>query len=154
VPRVSRRRTIPAPQESVWGLVSDPYSLPRWWPRTTRVENVDEKSGGRRSRWTKVLETAEGRGVRADFRCISSAEGERYVWEQELDGSPFARHLRHAGVEVQLRPREEGTEVTIISSQTLRGMSRLGSPMMRGGQRRILDDALDGIERALTGEAA
>jgi uncharacterized protein YndB with AHSA1/START domain len=153
VPRVSRRRTIPAPRERVWELVSDPYSLPRWWPRTTRVENVDAKGGGRRSRWTKVLETAEGRGVRADFRCVSSAREERYVWEQELEGSPFARHLRQAGVEVLLRGREGGTEVTLTSSQTLRVMSRLGSPMMRGGQGRILDEALDGIERALTGEA-
>jgi uncharacterized protein YndB with AHSA1/START domain len=153
VPRVSRRRTIPAPRERVWELVSDPYSLPRWWPRTTRVENVDAKGGGRRTRWTKVLETAEGRGVRADFRCVSSAREERYVWEQELEGSPFARHLRQAGVEVLLRGREGGTEVTLTSSQTLRGMSRLGSPMMRGGQGRILDEALDGIERALTGEA-
>jgi uncharacterized protein YndB with AHSA1/START domain len=152
VPRVSRRRRIPAPRDSVWRLVSDPYSLPRWWPRTTRVENVDEKSGGRRSRWTKVLETAEGRGVRADFRCLSAAEGERYVWEQELEGSPFARHLRQAGVELRLRPQGEETEVTITSSQTLRGLSRLGSPMMRGGQGRILDEALDGIERALSGE--
>ena len=33
----------------------------------------------------------------------------------------------------------------------LRGMSRLGSPMMRHGQGAILDEALDGIERALTG---
>jgi uncharacterized protein YndB with AHSA1/START domain len=153
VPRVSRRRTIPAPRERVWELVSDPYSLPRWWPRTTRVENVDAKGGGRRTRWTKVRETAEGRGVRADFRCVSSAREERYVWEQELEGSPFARHLRQAGVEVLLRGREGGTEVTLTSSQTLRGMSRLGSPMMRGGQGRILDEALDGIERALTGEA-
>lgn len=153
MPRVSRRRTIPAPRERVWELVSDPYSLPRWWPRTTRVENVDAKGGGRRTRWTKVLETAEGRGVRADFRCVSSAREERYVWEQELEGSPFARHLRQAGVEVLLRGREGETEVTLTSSQTLRGMSRLGSPMMRGGQGRILDEALDGIERALTGEA-
>jgi hypothetical protein len=30
-------------------------------------------------------------------------------------------------------------------------MSRLGSPMMRRGQGDILDDALDGIERALEG---
>jgi hypothetical protein len=29
-------------------------------------------------------------------------------------------------------------------------MSRLGSPMMRRGQGAILDEALDGIERALT----
>ena len=116
------------------------------------MENVDRKSGGRRSQWTKVLETAEGRGVRADFRCLSSAEEERYVWEQQLEGSPFARHLRRADVEISLRPRGEETEVTITSTQALRGMSRLGSPMMRGGQGRILDEALEGIERAVAGD--
>jgi len=151
VARVTRKRTIAAPVGEVWKLVSDPYSLPRWWPRTARVENVDEKTGGRRSRWTKVLETAEGRGVRADFRCLSSAENERYVWEQELEGTPFERHLKTSRVEVGLKDRGEGeTAVSLSSVQTLRGMSRLGSPMMRRAQGAILNDALDGIERALT----
>ena len=130
-------------------MVSDPHSLPRWWPRTARVENVEQKSAGRRSQWTKVLETAEGRGVRADFRCLSSAEGERYVWEQQLDGTPFAKHLRSSTVEVGLRPKGDGTEVSLASKQVLRGMSRLGSPMMRRGQGAILDEALNGIERAV-----
>ena len=150
MPRVSRRRTIAASIDEVWSLVSDPYSLPRWWPRTARVENVEQKSAGRRSQWTKVLETAEGRGVRADFRCLSSAERERYVWEQQLDGTPFAKHLRSSTVEIGLRPKGEGTEVSLASKQVLRGMSRLGSPMMRHGQGAILDEALNGIERALT----
>ena len=150
MPRVTRKRTISAAPSDVWALVSDPYSLPRWWPRTGRVENVERKSGGRRSQWTKVLETAEGRGVRADYRCLSAAENERYVWEQELEGTPFARHLRGSRVEIGLRDREEGTQVSIASVQTLKGMSRLGSPMMRRGQGAILDEALDGIERALT----
>jgi uncharacterized protein YndB with AHSA1/START domain len=132
----------------VWKLVSDPYNLPRWWPRTARVENV-EGGGGRRTRWTKVLETAEGRGVRADYRCVSSAEGERYVWEQELEGTPFERHLKGSRVEIGLRRRDDGTEVTLAAAQTLKGMSRLGSPLMRRGQRAVLDEALDGIERAL-----
>ena len=135
----------------VWDLVSDPYSLPRWWPRVGRVESVDLKPDGRRSQWTKVLETAEGRGVRADYRCLSSAEGERYVWEQQLAGSPFERHLRRSVVEIGLKAEEEGTEVSLTSEQKLRGMSRLGSPMMRGGQRKILDAALDGLETALGG---
>ena len=134
----------------VWKLVSDPYSLPRWWPRTARVENVDRRGGGRRSQWTKVLETAEGRGVRADYRCVSSAEGERYVWEQDLAGTPFERHLRSARVEIGLRAADGGTEVSVASVQTMKGMSRLGSPLLRRGQGAILDEALDGIERALT----
>jgi uncharacterized protein YndB with AHSA1/START domain len=150
VARVTRTRTIAAPVGEVWKLVSDPYNLPRWWPRTARVENVDRKGGGRRSQWTKVLETAEGRGVRADFRCLSSAENERYVWEQELEGTPFERHLRRSRVEVGLRARGEGeTEVRLTSAQTLRGLSRLGSPLMRHGQAEILNEALDGIEEAL-----
>jgi uncharacterized protein YndB with AHSA1/START domain len=151
VARVTRKRTIGAPVGEVWRLVSDPYALPRWWPRTSRVENVDRRSGGRRSHWTKVLETAEGRGVRADFRCLSSAERERYVWEQELEGTPFERHLRGSRLEIGLRPRgDRATEVSLSSVQALRGMSRLGSPMMRRAQGAILDEALDGIERALT----
>jgi uncharacterized protein YndB with AHSA1/START domain len=134
----------------VWSLVSDPYSLPRWWPRTSRVENVEQKSGGRRSQWTKVLETSEGRGVRADYRCLSAAENERYVWEQQLEGTPFARHLRSSRIEIALRESGGGTQVDLSSVQSLKGMSRLGSPMMRRGQGAILDEALDGIERALT----
>ena len=149
MPKVTRRRTIAASPDDVWGLVSDPYNLPRWWPRTTRVENVERTKAGKRSQWTKVLETAEGRGVRADFRCTSSAEAERYIWEQQLEDTPFERHLRSSGVEIGLRPADEGTEVSLTSSQTLRGLSRLGSPMMRRGQGEILNEALDGIERAL-----
>jgi uncharacterized protein YndB with AHSA1/START domain len=148
--RVSRQRTIAAPVDEVWRLVADPYNLPRWWPRAARVENVEQRGSGRRSQWTMVLETSEGRGVRADFRCVSAAEGERYVWEQQLEGTPFEKHLRASGLEIGLRGAGEGTEVSLSSTQTLRGMSRLGSPLMRRGQREILDAALDGIEEALT----
>jgi uncharacterized protein YndB with AHSA1/START domain len=150
VARVTRTRTIEAPVVEVWKLVSDPYNLPRWWPKTARVENVDAKPGGKRTQWTKVLETAEGRGVRADFRCVSSAERERYVWEQELEGTPFERHLNALRVEVGMRERKGGTEVKLTEEQTLKGMSKLGSPLMRRARGEILDEALDGIERALT----
>ena len=148
--RVTRTREIAAPTAEVWKLVSDPYSLPRWWPRTARVENVEARPGGKRTRWTKVLQTAEGRGVRADFRCVSSAEPERYVWEQELEGTPFERHLKALRVEVGMRERDGGTAVSLAEEQTLKGMSKLGSPLMRRARREVLDEALDGIERALT----
>jgi len=148
--RVTRKRTIAAPPSEVWKLVSDPYALPRWWPRTMRVENVDRKGSGRRSQWTKVLATAEGRGVRADFRCLSSAEGERYVWEQELEGTPFERHLNASRVEIRLRQRDGDTEVSLTEEQSLKGMSKLGSPLMRRARGEALNEALNGLERALT----
>jgi uncharacterized protein YndB with AHSA1/START domain len=146
---VSRRRTIDASPADVWSLVSDPYNLPRWWPRTTRVENVERTAAGKRSQWTKVLETSEGRGVRADYRCLSSADQKHYVWEQELENSPFERVLRSSVIEIGLQPDDVGCEVRLTSRQQLRGMSRLGSPMMRRATARTLDEALDGIERAL-----
>jgi uncharacterized protein YndB with AHSA1/START domain len=147
--RVTRKRLISASPDDVWNLVSDPYNLPRWWPRVSRVENVDGKGGGRRARWTKVLETSEGRGVRADFRCLSSAERERYVWEQELEGTPFERHLKALQVEVRMREQDGGTEVHLTEEQSLKGMSKLGSPLMRRARGDVLNEALDGIERAL-----
>lgn len=140
-----------APVSKVWGLVSDPFNLPRWWPRCVRVEDVVGEAGARRTRWTAVMETERGRPVRADYRCVSAAEGERYAWEQELEGTPFERILANASFQVDLRRRDpDRTELTLHSRQRLRGLSRLGSPMMRRGTARNLDTALEGIEAALT----
>jgi hypothetical protein len=113
-----------------------------------RVESVEGE--GADSQWTKVLGTAEGRGVRADFRCTELVEGEHFAWEQLIPGTPFERHLRRYAIEVSLEDEDGGTRVTLAAQQTLRGLSRLGSPMMRRGQGALLDEALDGIERALT----
>jgi hypothetical protein len=114
-----------------------------------RVENVDRETGDTLGEWTKVLETSEGRGVRADYRCVASVEPERYAWEQRLKGTPFERHLRAMSVEIELSPNAAATDVDISARQALRGLSRLGSPAMRRAQARMLDEALDGIERAL-----
>jgi hypothetical protein len=100
-----------------------------------------------------VLQTSEGRGVRADYRCLSSAEEERYVWEQQLENSPFERVLRSSVIEIGIEPKDDSSEVRLTSRQQLRGMSRLGSPMMRRATGRTLNEALDGIERALVADA-
>ena len=142
---------IAAPRDRVWELVSDPHHLPRWWPRALRVEDVRGEPGTRRAQWTLVLGTAKGRGVRADFRCVSVAAGERYIWEQKVEETPFERIVRSAEVAVTLARRDGGTEVTLTSAERLRGLSRLGAAMMRGAARRRLDEALDGIERAVGG---
>jgi uncharacterized protein YndB with AHSA1/START domain len=152
MPKVTRRRVVAAERERVWDLVSDPHHLPRWWPRVVRVEDV-HNPGGPRARWTAVLGTERGTGVRADYRCTGSTNGERYAWEQEVTGTPFERILKASSVEVRLRARDGGTEVTLAGDESLRGLSRLGGTMIRGAARRRLDEALDGIERALVGES-
>ncbi|MGI9557684.1 MAG: SRPBCC family protein [Solirubrobacterales bacterium] len=153
MPRVTRSRLIPASTDEVWRLVSDPHSLPRWWPRMSRVEAVREVEGGRRSRWTKVLMTKSGRPVRADYRCTSSAAGERYVWEQDLENTPFERILTSNRLTIELSDEPAGTRVTLEAEQSMRGLSRLGGPMASRAARRTLTAALGAIEDAFVAPA-
>jgi uncharacterized protein YndB with AHSA1/START domain len=150
MPRVSRTRVISADPGRVWDLVSDPHNLPRWWPKTKRVEDVRGPVGAR-AHWTTVLETERGTGVRADYRCTGATAGQRYEWEQQIEGTPFERVLRAARLEIALSPAESGTQVTLTSEESLRGLSKLGSTMMRGAARTRLDEALAAIDRALVG---
>lgn len=149
MPKVSRARVIEAPSDRVWELVCDPHNLPRWWPKTKRVEDVN--GDGARARWTAVLETERGSGVRADFRSTASTHGERYAWEQVIAGTPFERILKASSVEIKIKSQASGAKVELISDESLKGMSRLGSQMVRGASKRRLDEALDGIELALVG---
>jgi uncharacterized protein YndB with AHSA1/START domain len=151
MPRVSRRANVAAPQEEVWRLLADPYHLPRWWPRCERVEGVREARAGGRARWTMVLRTERRSIVRADYRRLSTSEPTRLVWEQELADTPFERILSSSMIEIELAEEGAGTAVTLSADQSLRGLSRLGSPMVRRGTARMLDEALAGIERALEG---
>ena len=141
---------VEAEPERVWDLVADPHNLPRWYPRAKRVEDV-RGAGGDRAHWTTVLETERGTGVRADFRCTGSTTPRRYAWEQQIEGTPFERVLRSAKLEIGLEPAGAGTEVTLTSEESLRGLSKLGGLMMRGAARSRLDDALSGIDRVLVG---
>jgi uncharacterized protein YndB with AHSA1/START domain len=147
MPTVVRSRVIGASAEAVWELVADPHNLPRWWPETNRVEDVDGAPGARRSRFTQVMSTSRGRPVRADYRCSEASAGSRLVWAQQLDGTPFAGFLQSAEIEIRLDDEDDGTSaVTIVARRRLRGMSRLGSLMMRRATGRTLERALDGIE--------
>ena len=68
---------------------------------------------------------------------------------QEVEGTPFAKILKAASVEVALEADGGGSTVSITSDESLRGMSRLGRSMIKGAAQRRLDEALDGIERAV-----
>jgi uncharacterized protein YndB with AHSA1/START domain len=154
MPTVARSRDLEVEPERAWKLLADPHNLPRWWPETVRVESVEGGPGSKRSRFTQVFETSKGRSVRADFKTIASTAGERLVWEQQIEGTPFEKFMRASSLEMRIAGKGGGSEITLEAKRTLRGVSRLGAPMMSGATKRSLDAALDGIERALVGEAA
>jgi uncharacterized protein YndB with AHSA1/START domain len=146
VPRARRTRLIAAKRPELWRVVSDPYQLPRWWPKVVRVEGVQERRHGTGTLWTKVLRTSAGRDLRADYRCLRSAEPSDYFWEQEVEGSPFAKVFKSAQTAIVLDEEgEEATRVTITVEQKLRGMSRTGGFMIRRATGTQLDEALESL---------
>ena len=153
MPKVSRSRVIAADRRSVWDVVSDPYHRARWWPKVSRVEDVADDQRAPGAGWTDVLETASGKGVRAEFRCIRSRQPEDYAWEQQVEGSPFAKVLSSATTSIALADADGGTRVTIVADQRLRGLSRLGGFMLRRATAAQLDEALGALEQAVGGRS-
>lgn len=149
MPKAKRSRVIAADRRSVWELVSDPYHRTRWWPKVSRVEDVHDRARGSGTRWTEILTTASGKGVRAEFRCLWSRDLEGLAWEQKIEGTPFAKVLRRSVTQVALADSGPGTHVTLEADQKLRGMSRLGGFMLRRATGTQLDEALDGLEQAV-----
>jgi carbon monoxide dehydrogenase subunit G len=147
--KTKRSRSIAAPRPEVWDVVSNPYHLARWWPKVGRVEAVQERTRGTGTLWTKVLQTQAGRQVRADFRCLYSKAPSAYGWEQEIEGSPFAKVLRSSEINIELEESDGGTLVELRAVQRLRGLSRFGGFMLRRATNRQLEEALDGLERAV-----
>jgi uncharacterized protein YndB with AHSA1/START domain len=142
VPSVTRKKVLPAGPDKVYDVISDPRRMKDWWPRVTRVEDVDGKPGRSRTRWTNVLAADSGRKLRMDYCCISATRPERYEWEHELAGTPFEEHMVRQATEVNLRPASGGTEVILTATHTLRGSARIAGFMMRKTQKQMLDAAL------------
>ncbi len=169
VPTARRSRMIAAPAQDLWDLMLDPHHLPRWWPRVTRVEDVEEEA------FTEVMKTRKGKLVRADFNVVRDDAKRTLTWIQRIEGTPFATVLKSAETELRLTPAGVGvtdafghaghspasaaaTEVTIELRQEMTSGSarhspflslapRFGGPMVRRAAAATLEQALDGLER-------
>jgi uncharacterized protein YndB with AHSA1/START domain len=153
VPTARRSRTIAAPSQQLWELMRDPHHLPRWWPRVTRVEDVETDA------FTEVMKTRKGKLVRADFSVVCDEAERTLTWVQRIEGTPFASVLESAETELRLATREEAaTEVTIELRQRMAASSarhnsflrlapRFGGRLVRRAALATIDEALDGLER-------
>jgi uncharacterized protein YndB with AHSA1/START domain len=146
MPSVVRSRSLPAEGEMLWELVSDPYHLPRWWPKLQRVEDATEDA------WTKVLRSSRGKVVRADYSRVDADPPRSITWRHEVDESPFEAILADSVLRITFeREDERRMRVEMRADYKLRGSSRFGGYMVRRATRRQLDEALDGLERAVGG---
>lgn len=149
MPKVKRTRLVDASPEAVYDVISDPRRLEDWWPRVDRVENIDGGAGKDRTRWTNVLAADSGRRLRLDYRCTAASRPKRYMWEHELEGTMFEEHMKSQTTEILLEPEGEGTEMTVVSINELRGSARIAGFTMKKSQRELIDQALDSLEKVL-----
>jgi uncharacterized protein YndB with AHSA1/START domain len=136
---VKRDAVVPAPPEEVWRLVSDPATLPRWWPAVARVEDASSAA------WTTVLSSPKGKTIRVDYTRLEIEPERRLVWRQEVEESPFERILASAVTEIAVAPDETGTRVTIALDQKPRGWARFAPLQFRRAGVRQVEGALDGL---------
>ena len=144
MPTTRVSRTLAAEPEAVWTVLADPHHQPRWWPRVRRMEGVEA------DRFTQVLATERGKGVRADF-VLLEREQPRLRWAQELEGTPFERLLVEAETTIAIEPAPDGggTIVEIVLRQRLRGWSRMVPFLFRRAAQRQLGEALEGLAGAV-----
>lgn len=136
--RVSGTITLAAPQHQVWRQISDPFELPKWWPKVVRVESHSSDS------FTEVLTTEKGRDVRADFKIVATDAPHHWSFVQELEDSPFEAVLRSARTTVTLEDAGNGaTTLSLTVERRLRGVGRFGGPMMKKAAKTQLTHALE-----------
>jgi uncharacterized protein YndB with AHSA1/START domain len=141
--RVTRTRTLRAPVDAVWDVLADPYAFPRWWPLVRRVEGVGE------AEWTMVLGKPGGRGIRAD-QALEASEARRLRrWALVVPGSPFERIVSASVTEARLEAAGDGCALTLSLEQRPVRWTRLAPFLLRRAARHQLDDALDGMARAV-----
>lgn len=143
-----RETVVAAGIEELWGVVGDPAQLPRWWPGVTRVEEATPDT------WTTVLASPRGKVVRADYTRVEAVPGERLVWRQEVEGSPFERILASAFTTISLSADgERASRVAIALEQTPRGWARFAPMQFRAAGSRLVQGALDGLQSLFEGPA-
>ena len=85
------------------------------------------------------------------FRLAEIEPGRKVVWQQELDGSLFAKSLRSAEERIEVTAIDERCVVELTICRRVKGTARFGSAFIARAQRAEIEKALDSLEGALGG---
>ena len=140
---MTRSRSLAASPDAVWAVLSDPYALPRWWPLVRRVEGVGDDA------WTMVLGKPGGRGIRADQVLEASEKPRLRRWALVVPGSPFERIVSRSVTEARVEPAADGCALTLALEQRPVRWTRFAPFLLRRAAKHQLDEALDGMARAV-----
>ena len=148
---VVAERTVAAPPEAVWPLVSDPARLPEWFGFAGRVEVLEGPDGaGQRRRQHGHWGSKRSE---VDQRITRWEPGRALAWTHEaerLDGKPAPRFASSTDFSIELQPADGGTRVRLDSRQVAASRPR-GLVMKLFGereQRKTLERSLDALAAA------
>jgi uncharacterized protein YndB with AHSA1/START domain len=146
---VIQQRSVPAPPEVVWPLVSDPARLPEWFAFAERVEVLDGEGVGQRRRqhghWGR-------RESAIDQEVTAWEPPRRLAWRhlaERLDGKPAPRFAAETEFSIELEPDGAGTRVRMRSAQV--PASRPRGLVIRAFGRREVRGAMEKSLAALAG---
>ncbi len=109
------------------------------------MDRVDRPEEATYVRWVK---SPRGRAVPMRFELSDLVSGKRVAWAQVIAGTPFERSVKSSSEAIELQPEGDESLVRLTISRKLKGTAKLGSFFVRRGQRRQLESAASGLERA------
>ncbi len=115
--RVTRSRTVAAPVEAVWAVVSSAGRLSDWLVLAEAAETLEGEGAGRLQR---IHGHWGGKRSEVDQRVTAWEPPRRLGWVHEaerLDGRPAPQFARETRFEILLEPDAGGTRVTLESVQ-------------------------------------
>jgi uncharacterized protein YndB with AHSA1/START domain len=123
LPRYAARRTLPAPPETVWGVLADPARWPEWWPGLVEAEPTVRRALAPGALWQ-----LEGTNRSSIFSRGPQLGGTLLVLDVVLlKRVAFQLNTERTDVELDLAPAEEGsqTQATLaVESPRFGGIGR------------------------------
>jgi len=149
---VVAERTVAAPPEAVWPLVSDPEQLTRWFGFAERIEVLEGEGAGQKrrqhGRWGN-------KPSEVDQELTAYEPPKRLAWRhlaERLNGKPAPRFAESTDFSIELIPEDGGTRVRLTSAQV--PASRAKGVVMKAFGRREIEDtlrrSLDALERQVS----
>ena len=147
MPRVKRSRTVAADPDAVFGTSSRPHHLPRWWPLGPARRGRDRRRLDQRDAHAE----GQDRPRRLHARRVAAAHEDRLAAGGRgvaVRGDPRRGHDETIDIE----PADGESKLASGWSPTRSCTGATGSGgLPRRATKRQLDEALDGIERAVGG---
>ncbi len=145
--RLDRRVSVPGDQASVFAYLADFTNTVEWDPGTTKARRLDEGPLGVGSRFHVTAEFS-GREIPLEYEVTIYEPPHRIVIVGSSKRFTSTDDLRVSDV------GEGRVRIDYLAIFELNGLLRFAEPFLRSRFHRLADEAVAGIEKALTDRSA